>query len=81
VVVVYVGEVFTAPHQKKQWVFVTDGSISELQSEELSNSLLAISFCSPYIDDDSFTPVNSNLAGSTVSNFIFNSRVVFIFIY
>uniref|UniRef100_A0A2N9G9N3 Tower domain-containing protein n=1 Tax=Fagus sylvatica TaxID=28930 RepID=A0A2N9G9N3_FAGSY len=66
VVVVYVGEVFTAPHQKKQWVFVTDGSISELQSEELSNSLLAISFCSPYIDDDSFTPVNSNLAGSTV---------------
>ncbi|KAF3962282.1 hypothetical protein CMV_013187 [Castanea mollissima] len=66
VVIVYVGEVFKTPHQKKQWVFVTDSSISESQSEELSNSLLAIRFCSPFIDDDSFAPVNSNLAGSTV---------------
>ncbi|KAG7965180.1 hypothetical protein I3843_09G211200 [Carya illinoinensis] len=65
-VVVYVGEVFADPYQRKQWVFVTDGSISELRSEELSNSLLAISFCSSDIDDSSFAPVNSNLAGSTV---------------
>ncbi|KAK8665667.1 hypothetical protein V6N13_005829 [Hibiscus sabdariffa] len=63
--VVYVGEVYTASHQKKQWVFVTDDSISDLQSG-LSNSLLAISFCSPSIDDDSFAPINSNLAGSMV---------------
>ncbi|KAB1224490.1 hypothetical protein CJ030_MR2G016379 [Morella rubra] len=66
-VVVYVGEVFTTPHQKKQWVFVTDGSISQSESEELSNSLLAISFCSTYTDEDSLALVNSNLAGSTVS--------------
>ncbi|KAE8686923.1 Detected protein of confused Function [Hibiscus syriacus] len=63
--VVYVGEVYTASHQKKQWVFVTDDSISDLQSG-LSNSLLAISFCSPSIDDDSFAPINSNLVGSMV---------------
>ncbi|RVW27383.1 Protein breast cancer susceptibility 2-like B [Vitis vinifera] len=49
--VVYVGEVYTAAHQKKQWVFVTDGSVSELGSEEASNCLLAISFCSPSVDD------------------------------
>ncbi|XP_012460756.1 protein BREAST CANCER SUSCEPTIBILITY 2 homolog B isoform X1 [Gossypium raimondii] len=60
--VVYVGEVYTASHQKKQWVFVTDDSISDL----LSDSLLAISFCSPSIDDDSFAPINSNLVGSMV---------------
>ncbi|PPD97740.1 hypothetical protein GOBAR_DD05250 [Gossypium barbadense] len=60
--VVYVGEVYTASHLKKQWVFVTDDSISDLQSD----SLLAISFCSPSIDDDSFAPINSNLVGSTV---------------
>ncbi|CAK9150441.1 unnamed protein product [Ilex paraguariensis] len=62
--VVYVGEMYTAAYQKKQWVFVTDGSISELQSKEPYNSLLAISFCSPSCD--SFAPINFNLAGSTV---------------
>lgn len=51
----------------KQWVFVTDSSIAELQSEDFSDCLLAICFCSPYIDDDSFAPFNRNLAGSTVS--------------
>jgi breast cancer 2 susceptibility protein len=82
-VIVHVGEVFTAPHQKKQWVFVTDGSISESQPEELSNSLLAISFCTPYINDGSFAPINSNLVGSTVSiscSFQSPPRVAFIFI-
>ncbi|KAH7514694.1 hypothetical protein FEM48_Zijuj11G0117000 [Ziziphus jujuba var. spinosa] len=64
--VVFVGEVYRAAHVKKQWVFVTDGSISELKSEEFSNSLLAICFCSPYTDDDDlFSPINCNLAGST----------------
>ncbi|XWS43893.1 hypothetical protein CRYUN_Cryun16bG0143700 [Craigia yunnanensis] len=65
--VVYVGEVYTAAHQKKQWVFVTDDSISDLLSEGLSDSLLAIGFCSPCIDEDSFAPINSNLVGSLVS--------------
>ena len=66
--VVYVGEVYTTAHQKKQWVFVTDGSVSELGSEEASNSLLAISFCASSVDD-SFAPVNYNLKGSIVSLF------------
>ncbi|KAG8647794.1 hypothetical protein MANES_09G111200v8 [Manihot esculenta] len=65
--VVHVGEVYTTAQWKRQWVFVTDSSISTLDLEEMSNSLLAISFCSPYIDGDSFTPINYNLAGSTVS--------------
>ncbi|KAJ4821846.1 hypothetical protein Tsubulata_046386 [Turnera subulata] len=64
--VLYVGEVYTAAQQKKQWVFVTDCSTSFLQSEETSKSLLAISFCFPCVGDDSSLPVNSNLVGSTV---------------
>ncbi|KAL7265621.1 hypothetical protein ACSBR1_003414 [Camellia fascicularis] len=64
--VVYVGEVYTDSHQKKQWVFVTDSSISESHSAEPSNSLLAISFSSSYIDCDSFSPINQNLVGSVV---------------
>ncbi|KAK7393765.1 hypothetical protein VNO78_22329 [Psophocarpus tetragonolobus] len=65
--VVHVGGVYTSSQQKKQWVFVTDGSIMKgLQSEQLINSLLAICFCSPLIDYDSSPPINYNLAGSTV---------------
>ncbi|XP_027361292.1 protein BREAST CANCER SUSCEPTIBILITY 2 homolog B-like [Abrus precatorius] len=64
--VVHVGEVYTSSQQKKQWVFVTDGSIMNGQLEKLLNSLLAICFCSPLIDYDSFPPINYNLAGSTV---------------
>ncbi|KAL5550739.1 hypothetical protein UlMin_000915 [Ulmus minor] len=64
--VIFVGEVHISAHQKKQWVFVTDSSISELQSKELSDSLLAICFSSPYIDDDSFVSINRNLEGSKV---------------
>ncbi|XP_050382987.1 protein BREAST CANCER SUSCEPTIBILITY 2 homolog A-like [Argentina anserina] len=64
--VVFVGDVYTAGHQKKQWVFVTDGSISVSKSEELNNSLLAICFCSPHIDDQPDAPINYNLTGSTV---------------
>ncbi|CAH9128118.1 unnamed protein product [Cuscuta epithymum] len=37
--VIYVGELYTVAHQKKQWVFVTDGSRTALDT-----SLLAISF-------------------------------------
>ncbi|XP_052172004.1 protein BREAST CANCER SUSCEPTIBILITY 2 homolog B-like isoform X2 [Diospyros lotus] len=64
--VVYVGDVYSDALQKKQWVFVTDGSISESHSEEPSNSLLAISFWSPHTDCDSYTPINHNLVGSVV---------------
>ncbi|KAI9152762.1 hypothetical protein LWI28_000709 [Acer negundo] len=64
--VVHVGEVYTDSHQKKQWVFVTDGSVPELQLQESSQSLLAINFSSRYMDDDSFLPINYNLVGSTV---------------
>ncbi|XP_024018442.1 protein BREAST CANCER SUSCEPTIBILITY 2 homolog B [Morus notabilis] len=64
--VVYVGEVYKDAHQKKQWVFVTDSSITELQSKEFSDCLLAICFCSPCMDDESFVPFNFNLEGSTV---------------
>lgn len=64
--VLHVGDIYTAAQQKKQWVFVTDSSISRFDSEDTSKSLLAISFCSPYMDNDSFTPINYNLAGSTI---------------
>ncbi|RZB70529.1 protein BREAST CANCER SUSCEPTIBILITY 2 homolog B-like [Glycine soja] len=65
--VVHVGGVYISNQQKKQWVFATDGSIMNgLQSEKLIDSLLAICFCSPLIDHDSFPPINYNLAGSTV---------------
>ncbi|KAH9736754.1 protein BREAST CANCER SUSCEPTIBILITY 2 [Citrus sinensis] len=69
--VVHVGDVYEDSQQKKQWVFVTDGSMLELQLEDLSKSLLAISISSPYIDDDSFSPINYNLVGSTVSIMLF----------
>ncbi|CAA2969893.1 BREAST CANCER SUSCEPTIBILITY 2 homolog B-like isoform X1 [Olea europaea subsp. europaea] len=64
--VVYVGEVYTEAHQKKQWVFVTDESASELISKESSDTLLAISFYLPYTEWDSFAPINNNVAGSVV---------------
>ncbi|XP_038906310.1 protein BREAST CANCER SUSCEPTIBILITY 2 homolog B isoform X2 [Benincasa hispida] len=67
-IVVHVGEVFTTAQQKKQWIFVADGSLSESHSEGISNSLLAISFCSPYADDESFVPMNCNLIGSTIKS-------------
>ncbi|XP_042510646.1 protein BREAST CANCER SUSCEPTIBILITY 2 homolog B-like isoform X2 [Macadamia integrifolia] len=77
-VVVYVGEVYTSGHQKRQWVFVTDGSISEpeLQSEGFADCLLAVSFCLPDIDNDSSAPINRNLEGSTVGfcNLVKRSR-------
>ncbi|KAI8557146.1 hypothetical protein RHMOL_Rhmol05G0312600 [Rhododendron molle] len=64
--VVSVGEVCSDTHQKKQWVFVTDGSISESQLEQTSSSVLAISFSLPYNDCNSFAPINHNLVGSVV---------------
>ncbi|CAI9287354.1 unnamed protein product [Lactuca saligna] len=67
--VVYVGEVHKFGDEKRQWVFVTDGtttSISPQHDFSLSDSLLAISFFSPSVDCDSIVPINYNLVGSTV---------------
>ncbi|KAJ4971883.1 hypothetical protein NE237_004982 [Protea cynaroides] len=77
-VVVYVGEVYISSNQKRQWVFVTDGSISEpeLQLEGSADCLLAVSFCLPDTDNDSSAPINCNLEGSTVGfcNLVKRSR-------
>ncbi|KAK9053973.1 hypothetical protein SSX86_025048 [Deinandra increscens subsp. villosa] len=62
--VIYVGEVHKSSQQKRQWVFVADGSIPS-HPHELP-ALLAISFCSPSVDCDSIAPINYNLVGSTV---------------
>ncbi|KAK9126751.1 hypothetical protein Scep_015597 [Stephania cephalantha] len=66
--VVHVGEPRVCGHQKQQWVFVTDGfkAGNELQSEESSNDLLAISFWFPIIENEPFLPMNYALEGSTV---------------
>lgn len=66
VLVLHVGMEYIAGQQKRQWVFVTDGSLCELQTEESTISLLAISFCSPCTEDDSISPINFNLVGSIV---------------
>ncbi|XP_060193023.1 protein BREAST CANCER SUSCEPTIBILITY 2 homolog B-like [Lycium barbarum] len=65
-VVVFVGQLYTEAHQKKQWVFVADGSTATLDSNDGSETLMAISFTSPCIRTDSFAPISSNLVGSTV---------------
>ncbi|RYR11482.1 hypothetical protein Ahy_B04g069004 isoform C [Arachis hypogaea] len=65
--VVHVGNTYVSNHQKKQWVFVTDASAGNgFRADNYSNSLLAICFCSPSTDFDSYPPINYNLAGSTV---------------
>ncbi|PWA88772.1 BRCA2, oligonucleotide/oligosaccharide-binding 1 [Artemisia annua] len=68
--VIYVGEVHKSGNQKRQWVFVADGSISLSHQHDLSDALLAISFSSPSIDCDSVVPINYNLVGSTVCAYI-----------
>ncbi|KAI3994358.1 hypothetical protein MKX01_012615 [Papaver californicum] len=67
-VVVYVGESYTSGHQKKQWVFVTDDSMSgsKFLAEGSSNCLLAISFCSPSMGNDSLAAISYTLEGSTL---------------
>lgn len=66
VLVLHVGLEYISGQQKRQWVFVTDGSLCELQTEESTTSLLAISFCSPSADDDFISPINYNLVGSII---------------
>ena len=70
----HVGKAYTSGQQKKQWVFVTDGSIMKgLHSEKFTHTLLAICFCSPLIDHDLFPPINHNLVGSTVITLFYTS--------
>ncbi|GAB4834031.1 hypothetical protein Ancab_032285 [Ancistrocladus abbreviatus] len=64
--VIHVGQVYMAAQQRRQWVFVTDGSILRSEADESADSLLAISFCSPCTEGDSAPPVNYNLVGSIV---------------
>ncbi|XP_073144754.1 protein BREAST CANCER SUSCEPTIBILITY 2 homolog B-like isoform X2 [Henckelia pumila] len=64
--VVYVGEVYIQGHQKKQWVFVTDGSTTESCPKESLGALIAVSFSLPYVECESFAPVNKNVAGSVL---------------
>ncbi|CAN6467440.1 unnamed protein product [Victoria cruziana] len=63
-VIVYVGELYLSGNHRKQWVFLTDGSISD--SRNSPNSLLAISFSLSTMDAESCAPVHSALTGSTV---------------
>lgn len=65
--VVHVGEVNISGHRKTQWVFVIDGSKSNVKFGNSIN-LLAICFCSRSTQYELTPPVNYNLAGSTVSN-------------
>ncbi|RAL49003.1 hypothetical protein DM860_001323 [Cuscuta australis] len=62
--VIYVGELYTVAHQKKQWVFVTDGSRTAF-----SDSLLAISFSLANTENELFASELCNLAGSVVCFF------------
>ncbi|XP_068635354.1 protein BREAST CANCER SUSCEPTIBILITY 2 homolog A-like [Aristolochia californica] len=68
-VVVYAGEVYGSSQQKKQWVFLTDGSSTgsdAAHSRGFSYSLLAVSFCLPAMDNELLVPVSYHLVGSTV---------------
>ncbi|ONK62624.1 uncharacterized protein A4U43_C07F6110 [Asparagus officinalis] len=68
-VVVHVGEVYISGCQKKQWIFVTDGSkcSSEVTFEDLYDCLLAVSFCSPVNDNDLSGLLSQCLVGTPVS--------------
>lgn len=68
-VVVHVGEAYTSGTQKKQWVFVTDGSKcrSEIEIEDIYDCLLAVSFSIPAKDDISGL-LSQYLPGTTVCN-------------
>ncbi|XP_037411655.1 protein BREAST CANCER SUSCEPTIBILITY 2 homolog B-like isoform X8 [Triticum dicoccoides] len=66
-VVLHVGDVYLCSNQKRQWLFLTDGSkfISASQSTEQDDCLLAVSFsCSSASDDGAF--FSYALSGNTV---------------
>ncbi|KAE8792571.1 Breast cancer type 2 susceptibility protein-like protein [Hordeum vulgare] len=66
-VVLHVGDLYSCSSQKRQWLFLTDGSkfISASQSTEQDDYLLAVSFsCSTVGDDSAF--FSYALSGNTV---------------
>jgi hypothetical protein len=70
-VVLLVGDAYLSGQQKRQWIFMTDGSGSKLDSTietgEVDNCIIAVSFLSPVIEDDcSFKLFSKTLEGSTV---------------
>nr|XP_045090587.1 protein BREAST CANCER SUSCEPTIBILITY 2 homolog B isoform X12 [Aegilops tauschii subsp. strangulata] len=69
-VVLHVGDVYLCSNQKRQWLFLTDGSkfISASQSTDQDDCLLAVSFsCSSASDDGAF--FSYALSGNTVGWF------------
>ncbi|XP_008776286.1 protein BREAST CANCER SUSCEPTIBILITY 2 homolog B-like [Phoenix dactylifera] len=70
-VIVHVGDVYISGCQKKQWIFLTDGSTCSSESlfEGQYDRLLAVSFCSPMIDNDSSALFSHTYSGSTVGFF------------
>ncbi|KAM0948097.1 putative breast cancer type 2 susceptibility protein [Dioscorea sansibarensis] len=70
-VVVHVGEVCLSGRQKKQWVFMTDGSCggSDSEFEGPYSCLLAVNFCGPIFNNDSSSLVSHNLSGTVVGFF------------
>ncbi|XP_039810956.1 protein BREAST CANCER SUSCEPTIBILITY 2 homolog A-like isoform X6 [Panicum virgatum] len=64
--ILYVGNMYLCNNQKRQWLFITDGSkfISEQKSEE-QDCLLAVIFSSPTTGEDSALFSNT-LSGNTV---------------
>jgi len=69
-VILYVGNMYLCNNQKRQWLFITDGSkfISEQKSEE-QDCLLAVSFSSPTTGEDSALFSNT-LSGNTVCDIL-----------
>ncbi|PNT69978.1 hypothetical protein BRADI_2g03990v3 [Brachypodium distachyon] len=66
-VVLHVGDVYLCSSQKRQWLFLTDGSkfISGQQSTEQNDCLLAVSFSCPIAGDD-YAFFSYALSGNTV---------------
>ena len=69
-VILYVGNMYLCNNQKRQWLFITDGSkfISEQKSEE-QDCLLAVSFSSPTTGEDCALFSNT-LSGNTVCDIL-----------
>ncbi|XP_073104918.1 protein BREAST CANCER SUSCEPTIBILITY 2 homolog B isoform X2 [Elaeis guineensis] len=75
-VIVHVGEVYISGCQKKQWIFMTDGSTCSSESlfEGQYDRLLAVSFCSPMIDNDSSALFSHTYSESTAGFFNLTKR-------
>ncbi|KAJ3686696.1 hypothetical protein LUZ61_015860 [Rhynchospora tenuis] len=70
-VVLLVGDVYFSGQQKRQWIFMTDGSGSKsefgMERGEICKFILAVSFFSPVTEDDCSSELfNRRLEGSTI---------------